>query len=59
MSRVRCTVTTCQNIVNGYCNLAEVELVWMAAMDFGGAIGPRVFLRCTDLKLPEKEKKDG
>jgi len=27
-------VTTCMNIVNGYCSLQEVELTWMAAMDF-------------------------
>jgi len=52
---VRCTVTTCRNIENGYCSLPEVELVWMAALDFGGAIGTRVFLRCTDLALPSKE----
>jgi hypothetical protein len=32
----------------------------MAALDFGGEVGPRVFLRCTDLALPKKpEEKDG
>ena len=45
------------NIENGYCSLPEVELVWFAALDFGGAIGPRVFLRCTDLTLPSDPKK--
>jgi len=30
----------------------------MAAMDFGGQIGPRVFLRCTDLTLPSDKKEE-
>jgi hypothetical protein len=30
----------------------------MAALDFGGAIGTRVFLRCTDLTLPDKPKEE-
>jgi len=43
--------------VNGYCNLTEVELAFIAAVDFGGAVGTRVFLRCTDLTLPSEKKK--
>jgi len=40
------------NNARGYCNLEEVELTFMAALDFGGTVGTRVFLRCTDMALP-------
>jgi len=36
--------------------LPEVELAFAGAWDFGGAIGTRVFLRCTDIMLPQHIK---
>lgn len=40
--------------MKGCCSLPEVELVWVAALDLGGNVPARVFLRCTELTLPEK-----
>lgn len=41
--------------MNGYCNLPEVELTFVAAIDLG-QVGTRVFLRCTDINIPTCEE---
>ena len=36
--------------------MPEVDLEFMAAVEFGGGVGTRVFLRCTSIRLPQDEK---
>ena len=57
MTKVKCIATTCKHNETNYCNLPEVDLAFAGAWDFGGGIGTRVFLRCTDIMLPSDLKR--
>ena len=53
MAEIKCAASTCSFNVNGNCTSETVDLRFAGAWDFGGSVGTRVFLRCSDIELPQ------
>lgn len=50
----------CSFNIKGQCSMDETDLKFAGAWDFGGAVGTRIFLRCSSIELPQdKEWKKG